>query len=663
MKEKRKQTESYEASHTVRFEKNGITLIALVVTIVVLLILAGISLNLVLGNNGIVTKANLAVVKQENATVAEGLQFKVTNYEMDSIEDIKTALQADRIIDADGQLNTYTLLEQKLKTGNGSNKRDVYVIEDGHLYYYDKNEEKTDLGNLWNLGIAAEETDPSLFEVDEYGNLLLKNRYDYYCSGEFTSKKVWTIENLVIPKEVDGKEVKTVIFTDPWQLSFNKRINGWENLKTVIIPEGVTVIGEQAFMNCVNLTKVVIPDTVTEISYQAFAGCTRLVDIKLPDGVTRMGANSFDGAACYENQSDGDTYIGKYYYGYKGTMPDNANINIKDGTTGICDSAFKNCAGLTNVTIPNSVRNIGSDTFGGCTGLTSVTIPNSVTSIDDYAFYGCTGLTSVTIPNSVTSIGNEAFCVCTGLTSVTIPNNVTSIGNEAFYGCTGLTSVTIPNSVTSIDDHAFSRCTGLTKIVVDENNAVYDSRNNCNAIIEKEANKLIIGCKNTSIPENITSIDDYAFYGCTGLTNITIPDSVMSIGYSTFSECTGLTSVTIPNSVTSIDGFAFSGCTGLTSVIIPNSVTSIDGFAFSGCTGLTNISIPDSVTKIGNYAFSGCLKLTNITIPNSVVNMGWYVFSEWKSEQTINCEAAAKPDGWDDGWNLSCKAKIKWNVK
>lgn len=117
-------------------------------------------------------------------------------------------------------------------------------------------------------------------------------------------------------------------------------------------------------MNCVNLTKVVIPDTVTEISYQAFAGCTRLVDIKLPDGVTRMGANSFDGAACYENQSDGDTYIGKYYYGYKGTMPDNANINIKDGTTGICDSAFKNCAGLTNVTIPNSVRNIGSDTFG-----------------------------------------------------------------------------------------------------------------------------------------------------------------------------------------------------------------------------------------------------------------------------------------------------------
>ena len=108
----------------------------------VLLILAGISLNLVLGNNGIVTKANLAVVKQENATVAEAMQFKVNYYNMESIEDIKTALQADRIIDADGQVDTYTLLEQKLKTGNGSNKKDVYVIENGHLYYYEKNEEK-----------------------------------------------------------------------------------------------------------------------------------------------------------------------------------------------------------------------------------------------------------------------------------------------------------------------------------------------------------------------------------------------------------------------------------------------------------------------------------------------------------------------------------------
>ena len=410
MKEKRKQTENLEAVHTGNFNKNGITLIALVVTIVVLLILAGISLNLVLGNNGIVTKANLAVVKQENATVAEAMQFKVNYYNMESIEDIKTALQNDGIMDANGIVDTYTLLEQKLKTGNGSNKKDVYVIENGHLYYYEKNEEKTDLGDLWNLKTAnEEETDLSLFEVDEYGNLLLKNRYDYYCSGKFTSKKVWTIENLVIPKEVDGKEVKTVIFTDPWQLSFNKRINGWENLKTVIIPEGVTAIGAQAFMNCVNLTKVVIPDTVTEISYQAFAGCTRLVDIKLPDGVTRMGANSFDGAACYENQSDGDTYIGKYYYRYKGTMPYNANINIKDGTTGICDSAFENCVGLTNVTIPNSVRNIGSGTFGGCTGLTSVTIPNSVTSIDNYAFYGCTGLTNITIPNSVVNMGWNVF--------------------------------------------------------------------------------------------------------------------------------------------------------------------------------------------------------------------------------------------------------------
>ena len=287
MKEKRKQTESYEASHTVRFEKNGITLIALVVTIVILLILAGVSLNLVFRNNGIVTKANLAVVKQENATVAEGLQFKVTNYEMDSIEDIKTALQADRIIDADGQLNTYTLLEQKLKTGNGSNKRDVYVIEDGHLYYYDKNEEKTDLGDLWNLKTAnEEETDSDLFVVDDYGTLWLKYNIDYYAG-----KKSWTVENLVIPKTVDGKDVKCLLFAG-WS---TYRINGWNNLKKVTIPEGVVEIGEGAFEKCSKLTNMILPDSVTSISFKAFKDCTELTNINIPSGVTGIRYEAFSG--------------------------------------------------------------------------------------------------------------------------------------------------------------------------------------------------------------------------------------------------------------------------------------------------------------------------------------------------------------------------------
>ena len=167
------------------------------------------------------------------------------------------------------------------------------------------------------------------------------------------------------------------------------------------------------------------------------------------------------------------------------------------------------------------------------------------TSISDYLFNGCSSLTSISIPDIVTSIGMSAFSSCSGLTSIVIPNSVISIGMFAFSSCSGLTSIVIPNSVISIEDFALRECTSLESIVVDSANTVFDSRDNCNALIHTSTNKLISGCKNTVIPNTVTSIGESSFYFCSTLTNIVIPNSVTSIGNDAFWGCRNLASVTI----------------------------------------------------------------------------------------------------------------------
>ena len=359
----------------------------------------------------------------------------------------------------------------------------------------------------------------------------------------------------------------------------------------------VTDIGWNAFYGCSGLTSITIPNSVRSIDTGAFRGCSGLTSITIPNNVPSIGSSAFQDCSGL------------------------TSITIPNSVTIIGSSAFQDCSGLTSITIPNSVTIIGSSAFQGCSGLTSITIPDSVTSIGWSAFSGCSGLTSITIPDSVKSISREVFKGCSGLTSITIPDSVTSIGFYAFDGCAGLTSIEIPKSITDIGVSVFSDCCEMTSITVVDDNPFYDSRSNCNAIIRSYDNALIAGCKNTIIPNDVTSIDVDAFCGCSGLMSITIPDSVTSIGDSAFYGCCGLTSITIPNSVTNIGWSAFSGCSGLTSITIPDSVTSIGWSAFSGCSGLTSITIPDSVKSISREVFKGCSGLTSITIPDSVTNI------------------------------------------
>lgn len=265
------------------------------------------------------------------------------------------------------------------------------------------------------------------------------------------------------------------------------------------------------------------------------------------------------------------------------------NIELPNTITTIGDWAFRKCSGLKSIIIPNSVTIIGKKAFDSCTGLTNVIIPNNVATIGYSAFYRCTGLSEIIIGNHVTTIDAYAFEYCTNVTEIIIPNSVTTLGYNVFGGCEKLKEIVIPKNVTEIKGALFQVCNALEKIIVEDDNPNYDSRDNCNAIIEKSTKTLLSGCKNTIIPQNVDIIGDFAFSGFKDISNITIPLGVITIGKG-----------------------AFWGC-GLTDLDIPISVTSVGERAFQQCFALKSISIPLSVKNIGSYAFYDCTELTNIT--------------------------------------------------
>ena len=457
-----------------------------------------------------------------------------------------------------------------------------------------------------------------------------------------------------------SSKTATVTYRGSYYHSYSNEYTG-----DIVIPASVTInsvsysvtsIGSEAFRDCSSLTSVSIPNSVTSIGSFAFDGCSSL---PVTDNIRYAGTylvKVVDKTQSSYTIQEGTKWIGSNAFQDCNTM---TSVTIPNSVTSIGSRAFEGCTGLTTMTIPNSVTSIGGGAFYGCSSLTSVTIPNSVTSIGGGAFQGCSSLTSITIPNSVKSIEDYAFSGCSSLTSVTIPNSVTSIGKYAFYKCAGLTSVTIGNSVTSIGDLAFWKCTGLNSVTINSQYIVgktYTSSSNIEDIFGSQVTQYIIG-------NSVTSIGDYAFYNCSGLTGeFVIPNSVTSIAYQAFHGCTGLTSVTIGNSVTSIGSGAFHSCSGLTSVTIPNSVTSIGGGAFSGCTGLTGeFIIPNSVTSIGEGVFRGCTGLTSVTIGNSVTSIGEYAFYDCAGLTSVTIGNSVTSIGSDAFYNCSSLTSVTIN--
>ena len=470
---------------------------------------------------------------------------------------------------------------------------------------------------------------------------LMANAYDFYVDGIYYN----------ITSSTYLKVEVTYVCKGAW-VSYVSNYSGAVIIPSTVAYEGstysVTSIGEGAFYDCDGLTSVTIPNSVTSIGESAFSSCDGLTSVTIPNSVTTIGESAF-------------------YYGCL------TSVTIPNSVTSIGESAFWGCHNLTSVHIndidawcrisfddddANPLAYANNLYIGGDL-VTNLVIPNSVTSIRKYAFYGCECLVSLTIPKSVTSIGYNAFSYCY-LDSVTINSNaivndptywdgnnfshkfgmvtkyiigedVKGIGKYAFWGCYGLTSVTIPNSVTSIGEGAFGYCPDLTSVYINDIDAwcrISFADADANPL-GRSANLYVDGdlVTNLVIPNGITSVKDYAFYGCYSLTSVTIPNSVNGIGNYAFSYCDGLTSVEIPNSVTSIGSSAFYNCDGLTSVEIPNSVTSIEYRTFDDCDGLTSVTIPNSVTSIGESAFYDCNSLNSITIGQRVKSIGWSAFA------------------------------------
>ena len=448
----------------------------------------------------------------------------------------------------------------------------------------------------------------------------------------------------------------------------NSAFSGCTGLTSALIGSNVTRIGDGAFLGCTGLTSITIPDKVTNIEYSVFSGCTGLTTATIGKNVQDMGRNAFyncenlttvvwnakrcDGWSNSPFYSQGSDYL---YNGKIDTFIFGDDVEVIPNN--ICSELIR----LKSVTIGKNVTSISSSTFDGCDSLTTIVWNakkcggwESAGSSPFHRWDRSTTITSFTFGNEVDSIPNYLCWDMGKLTSITIPNSVTAIGEGAFNNCTSITSLTIGSGVKNIGDNAFLGCTALTSLVVDNGNTTYDSRDNCNALIETATNTLIQGCNTTIIPESITVIGAGAFQSCTGLTSATIPQGVTSIGEGAFYDCSGLISVTIPYGATSIGENAFEGCSGLTSVTwnakkcggwvgysnapfyslrsnitsfsFGNEVDSIPAYLCNGMDKLTTISIPNSVTSIGNEVFDNCTGLSSVTIGENITNVSSSIF-------------------------------------
>lgn len=518
-------------------------------------------------------------------------------------------------------------------------------------------------------------------------------------SGDFAFN---LFKDLIVKPEAASEGDLTFCFNEESQ-SYSVTDCNESAIGEVVIPsifngKSVTVIEENAFMNCMNITAVTIPDTIVEIGYYAFYNCTGLREVHITD-IAKWCQIAFNYEASNPLLYAGDLYLNDELV---------VDLVIPDGVASITEYAFYYCKSIVSVTIPESVAFIRKTAFYGCDNIINVCVPVSSASYQGLSFslngdsesYSVVGSDEtvskyLTIPSTyngkpVTSIGYKAFMNNNNLISVVIPDTVTTLDMYAFSSCESLLSVTIPGSVKKIGTFAFSGSENIKKVNITDLAAWcnmdfspwYDGGYRYSNPIEIGQNLYLNDKLVTDlvIPDGVTKISDTAFSRCNKIKSIYIPDSVESIGKEAFSGVTNAETITIGKGLKNVGDFAFIWCYGVKKVyisdlaawcnikyeysgmtewlactpfadsneadlylngelirdlVIPDSITEISAFAFGGCKNIESVTIPDNVKTIGRGAFAHCYELKSVTFTNSLEKVGAKVFNNCTSLETV----------------------------
>ena len=419
----------------------------------------------------------------------------------------------------------------------------------------------------------------------------------------YMGKVAMAVEKGTEPRELTFREGTVSIAHDFFDM------NTYEKIRTVNLPNSVKRIGNSAFYPYEgyssdygsNIEYINFPEGLIEIGSHAFAFNKRIQKLALPNSVKHVGYYTF--ARMEKLQS-----------------VENYNVSYSEPYT------FYDCDMLESVKFGSNVENISEKMFSYCKKLTKVEFDERNNSLP-------------------LTIEEGAFSSCENLAEILLPEGVDSIGKEAFRDCYSLTSIKIPSTLKSIERSTFDNCEKLQKVIIEDIAAWCNNTINENLRFEKHLYMNDEEIKDLVIPNTATSIADYAFWNCIGLTSVATGDGITSIGKRAFADCTSLTSATIGSGVTSIGDGAFYSCSSLTSIDIPNNVTSLGNHAFSWCKSLTSVTIPNSVTSIGSSAFYYCTALASVTIGNGVTYIGNEAFYECDSLASIIIGTGVKSIG------------------